>query len=355
MFIMFITKTIMYMVSVETQDLVALVNNFHNARVLVIGDLVLDKFIRGSINRISDEAPVPVLDFTSEIVRPGGAANAMSNIRSLGGDVIAVGMVGDDPEGLMLKKILSDSEVNTAGILVCQEHQTIVKTRIIAEKNQQNVFRIDRDYKRDADPAETEAMLGFIRKAIGNIGAILISDYDYGVVTTHLLDELIPLAKERHVPIIVDSKVEHFLNYNNVKLIKVSLQVAGQVTGVSPVNETSIRNIGQWMLTQLEPEYLLITRGKDGMSLFERNGQVINIPSVAEDIKEVTGVADTVAAVIALSIATEQQKIVESAVLANTSAGLKTGKLGQATITRSELLQKIDNLDINKIVSITPT
>ncbi len=340
---------------VDLQYLKELIGNFHNSQVLVIGDLILDEFIRGNLYRISDEAPVPVLDFTSEIVRPGGAANAMSNIRSLGGKVIAVGLVGDDSEGMLLTKILSGSGVNTAGILVCQERQTTVKTRIIAEKNQQNLFRIDRDCDRDAEPADTEAMLGFIRKEIGNIDSILISDYDYGVVTTHLLDELIPLAKERHIPIIVDSKVEHFLNYHDVKLMKVSLQVAGQVTGVSPVNETSIRNIGQWMLTQLEPEYLLITRGKDGMSLFERNGQVVNIPSVAEDIKEVTGVADTVAAVIALTVATDQQKIVESAVLANTTAGLKTGKLGQATVTRSELLQKIDRLDQNKIVSITPT
>lgn len=343
------------MVSVETQDLMELVNTFHNARVLVIGDLILEKFIRGHLTRISDEAPVPVLDFISEIVRPGGAANAMSNIRALEADVIAVGMVGNDAEGKVLSNVLRDSGIKTDGILVCPGRHTTMKIRIISEKNQQNLFRIDRVCDHDADSAETESMLEYIRKEIGNVGAILISDYDHGVITPRLLDSLIPLAAEHHVPIIVDSRIEHFLNYHDIKLIKVSLQVAGQITGVSTVNETSIRNIGQWMLTQLEPEYLLITRGKDGMSLFSRTGQVIDIPSVSGEIREVTGVADTVSAVIAMSIAINQQKIIESAILANTTAGLKTAKLGQATVSRSELLHRISHLDKNTIISVRPT
>jgi D-glycero-beta-D-manno-heptose-7-phosphate kinase len=338
------------MVSIEFQELSGIVEKMGNARVLVIGDLMLDKFIRGTITRISDEAPVPVLDFSSEVVRPGGAANAISNIRALGGDVTAVGVIGNDPEGKCLLELLSQRGVNISGILICENRRTTQKTRIISEKFQQNILRIDNNNPSDLTPDITKTLLDRITEIIESVDTILISDYNDGVITTELLEVLIPLVKLKGKTIVVDSKGEHFLDYCDVDLVKVDHQVASAITGVGEINETSIRNIGQWMLTHLGSENVLITQGKDGMTLFNKKGDVFHIPSIAKNIMELTGVADTVGAVIALSLSVDRLRILDAAVLANTTAGIKVGKIGTATVTRQELLQTLHSLDLPRLV-----
>ncbi len=311
---------------------------------------MLDTFIRGNVTRISDEAPVPILDFTSEIVRPGGAANAISNIRALGGNVVAVGVIGNDPEGKCLLDLLSDVGVDITGILVCNNHRTTQKTRIISEKFQQNLMRIDKNNASDPANDTTAILIEKIKSLIDSVDTILISDYDEGVITSELLEVLIPLVKSKGKTIVVDSKGEHFLDYCDVDLVKVDHQVASNITGVGEINATSIRNIGQWMLTHLGSEYVLITQGKDGMTLFDKKGDVIHISSIATEIKEVTGVADTVGGVIALSLSVDRSSILEAAVLANTTAGIKVGKIGTATVTRQELLQTLKRLDLPQLI-----
>jgi D-beta-D-heptose 7-phosphate kinase/D-beta-D-heptose 1-phosphate adenosyltransferase len=338
------------MVSIETKNLMNIVEKIETARVLVIGDLMLDIFIRGNVVRISQEAPVPIVDFTSEIVRPGGAANAISNIRALGGEAAAVGVIGDDPEGKCLLDLLSQNGVDISGILVSTNRRTTQKTRIISEKNQQDLLRIDKNNTSEITIDMTGLLIERIKELIDSIDIILISDYNEGVITSELLDVLIPLAKSKKKTIVVDSKGEHLLDYCNVDLVKVDHQVASTITGVGEINATSIRNIGQWMLTHLGSEYVLITRGKDGMTLFNKKGDVIHIPSIAKEIKEVTGVADTVGAVIALSLSVDRNRILEAAVLANTTAGIKVGKIGTATVTRQELLQVLEGLDLSQLI-----
>jgi len=330
------------MVPMDSGDLQAIAKKFRNARILVVGDLRLDVFIRGNLVRISDEEPVPVLDFISETIRPGGAGNAISNIRSLGGTVIAVGVVGDDPEGRWLKTRLSDTGAETTGILVCRDRHTTQKTRVIAEKNQHHLLRIDRNNNAEIGEDTAEILLKTIRGMIDFIDTILFSDYDDGLITTGLLEELIPLAKSKGKTIVIDSKVGHFADYRDADIVKVNHQVAGEVTGIGIINETSLRNIGQWMLTQLGSEYVLITQGRDGMTLFGRDGDVLHIPSIAGEQKEVTGVADTVAAVLALSLSVDRTRMAEAAVLANTTAGIKVGKLGSATVSGDELLERLE-------------
>lgn len=329
------------MVPMDTDDLQAIVKKFSNVRILVIGDLRLDIFIRGSLTRISDEAPVPVLDFTSETVRPGGAGNAISNIRALGGDVVAIGVIGDDPEGMQLKTQLSGMGADTSGILTCGNRRTTQKTRIIAEKKEHHILRIDRNNSAEIDTGSSEILLQSIERVIDAIDTILISDYDDGMITTELLEKLIPLAKSKGKTIVIDSKAEHFADYRDVDIVKVNHQVASQITGIAIINETSLRNIGQWMLTQLGSDYVLITQGDEGMTLFDKRGAVFHIPSIADELKEVTGVADTVAAVLALALSVDRHKMAEAAVLANTTAGIKVGKMGIATVSRDELLEKL--------------
>lgn len=329
----------------EIDELKDIVKKFDQVRILVIGDLMLDTFIRGNMVRISDEAPVPALDVTSEIIRLGGAANAMSNIISLNGHVIAVGIRGNDAAGRRMHQLFSDSGIATEGVVISDTRRSVEKTRIIAEKFQQNVLRIDKTNDTAIDAEETETILEFVKKAIDSVDTILVSDYDDGVITKELLEKVIHLAKTRKKIIIVDSKRTHLLDYRNVDVFKVSLQVASEITGVGQVNETSIRNIGQWMLTQLESEYVLITQGRKGMTLFEKNGNVTYIPSISKQPEEVTGVADTVGAVLALSLGVDPLKVVAAAVLANTAAGIKVGKIGSATVTRDELTAKLEVLN----------
>lgn len=333
------------MVPIETQRIRNVIDKIDTARILVVGDLMLDRFIRGDLTRVSDEAPVPVLDLTSEVVRPGGAANAICNILALGGHVSAIGVVGNDPDGQCLLKILSTAGADVTGILVDRNRRTCLKTRIIAEKFQQNLMRIDKSNDTEIDPEIVEKLIANIRTLIDSVDVVLISDYDEGVITTVLIESLIPLAKSKGKKIVVDSRVAHFMEYRDVDLVKVNHQIAGDITGIGQINETSIRNIGQWMLTQLESDFVLITQGKDGLTLFNKNGEVHHVPSIAKEIRETAGVADTVAAVIALSLGVDKNGMLEAAILANTTAGIKVGKLGEATVSKAELIATFDALE----------
>lgn len=334
----------------ETDRIRNVIGKIDTARILVVGDLMLDRFIRGNLTRISDEAPAPVLELTSEVVRPGGAANAICNIRALGGSVHAVGVVGNDPDGKCLLEILSRAGADTAGIVVDTERRTSQKTRIIAEKFQQNLMQIDRSNATEISSESADRLLANIRSAIDSVDVVLVSDYDEGVITTGLIESLIPLAKSKGKIIVADSRIDHFMEYRDVDIVKVNHQVAGDITGIGQINETSIRNIGQWMLTQLESRYVLITQGKDGLTLFNRNGQVHHVPSIAREVRETAGVADTVAAVLALSLAVDRDGMLEAAVLANTTAGIKVGKLGEATVSKDELIATLGSLEGTALV-----
>ena len=326
-------------IEVNINRLKEIIEHFDKTYVLVIGDFMLDKFIQGTVSRISPEAPVPVIDVTSEIFRPGGAANAISNISALGGNAVAVGVIGDDWNGRKLISLLKQDGVDTECIIVSKERPTTVKTRIIAE--QQQIVRIDRE-KRDALEYEyTKTILDFLNEKINDVDAILISDYDKGMVTNGLLEGLIPLAKKFDKPVVVHPKVAHFLDYKGVTIVNSNIERASIVTGISQIHETSIRNMGQWLLTQLECEYVLITRGNDGMSLFERSGGITHIPAAVNEVYDVVGVGagDTVTSVIALSLASGVTNMVNSAILANIAAGILVGKQGSATVTRDELKQ----------------
>lgn len=309
------------------------VERFDSARILTIGDVMLDRFIIGTVSRISPEAPVPVVDFASETFKPGGAANAINNIRAFGGDVVATGVIGDDTNGRKLIDLLKQSGINTEGLIVIQNRPTTIKTRIIAG---QQLVRIDREKRNGIDPECTHQILDFVNKKIDDVDAILISDYDKGVITNKLLEVAIPTIKKYNKPIIVDPKVKHFLDYKGVTIVTPNLKEASAATGISPINETSIRNMGQWLLTQLECDAVLITRGKDGMSLFEKEGNVTHIPTVAREVFDVTGAGDTVTGVVALSLAVGAEMI-DAATIANMAAGIVVGKLGTATVTKDEL------------------
>jgi D-beta-D-heptose 7-phosphate kinase/D-beta-D-heptose 1-phosphate adenosyltransferase len=326
----------------NSENLNKIIGQFNKTKVLVMGDLMLDRYLNGTISRISPEAPVPLVDITSETFRLGGAANAISTICALGGTVVAVGVIGDDWFGKRLIGLLKQKKIDTAGVIEIKERPTTVKTRVIA--GQQHIIRLDRE-NRDAIPAEyTQSILDFISKKIEHVDVILISDYNKGVVTNKLLKGSIDLAKKFKKPIIVYPKVEQFLDYKSATIVITDLEKAGSVTGIRQINETSIRNMGQWLLTHLECEFVLLTREKEGLSLFERNGSVTHIPSIADEVRNVTGTVDTVASIISLSLASGISNIINSTHLANIAIGIVVGKREAAAVTPDELKRKINQI-----------
>ena len=326
----------------NSEEQIKNIEQFDRASVLVIGDLMLDRYLNGTMSRISPEAPAPLIDITSESFRLGGAANAIKTICALGGNVLAVGVVGEDWFGKRLIGLLKQEKVDTSCIIEIKERPTTVKTRVIAGQHQ--IIRLDRECKDPVNDEYCQSILDFISKNIEHVDVILISDYNKGVVTNKLLKGSIELGKKFKKPIIVYPKVGHFFDYKGVTVVITDLEKAGSVTGIRHINETSIRNMGQWLLTHLECEYVLITCGKDGVSLFEKNGSVTHIPSIADEVRNVTGTVDTVASIITLSLTSGVSNIIEATHLANIAVGIVVEKREATTITRDELKHKVNQI-----------
>lgn len=318
-----------------SEEQTKIIEHFDRASVLVIGDLMLDRYLNGTMSRISPDAPAPLIDINYECFRLGGAANAIHTLSTLGGKVLAAGVVGDDWFGKRLVGLLKLEKVDVTSVIKIKERPTTVKTRVIV--GQQQIIRLDRENKDAINDEYSQSILDFIRNNIELMDVILIADYNKGVVTNNLLEGSIELAKKFKKPVIVYPKVEHFLNYQGVTIIITDLEKACSFTGIKHINETSIRNMGQWLLTHLECEFVLITRGNDGMSLFDEKGGVTHIPSIAKEVRNITGTVDTVASLVALSLATGVSNIIGSIHLANIAAGIVVEKPEAMTVTRAEL------------------
>ncbi len=314
-----------------------LIGRFPDSRVLVIGDLIMDHFIWGKVRRISPEAPVPVVEVTSESLMLGGSANVVNNIFSLGGRSLVTGLVGGDWDGKKLINSLKEKGIDAAGIIVDDKRPTTIKTRIIAHSQQ--VVRFDREKKDAVDQDSSAQVLGYIRKAAKKADVVLISDYAKGVVTETLAAETISLCKRLGRPVAVDPKVEHFDYYRGATIVTPNNLEAGQASGVEIESEASLHRAGEVLLNKLGCKALLITRGENGMSLFEGDSDT-HIPTVAREVFDVSGAGDTVIGTLALAIAAGAT-FKEAAVIANFAAGVVVGKVGTATLTPAELLSAI--------------
>ncbi len=318
-------------------DFEKIFGNFKNKKILVIGDLVLDRYIWGKVNRISPEAPVPVVEVTSENFLLGGACNVASNIVSLEGRATVVGIVGKDRAGDVLRKLLDEK-----GIYSCifdDRRPTIVKTRVIAHNQQ--VVRFDREDNRKVAGKTFEALTAYIKSAIQEHDAIIISDYKKGVISKELVNGVVKAARPKKKFVAVDPKTGHFHCYKNVSLVTPNLMEASHGSGIEIKDEKSLLKAGRLLLKKLPCKAVLVTKGEEGMSLFEK-GAVINIPTVARKVYDVTGAGDTVIAAFTLarvSGATLQQ----SAVIANHAAGIVVGEVGTATATPAKIMKSIKN------------
>lgn len=313
-------------------------SNFAGKRIIVLGDLMLDEFIFGRVRRISPEAPVPVVEVEKQTLALGGAGNVVSNLVALGASPVPLGVVGSDSDADRMRLAFEKLQVNTESIVVDNKRPTTLKTRIIAHNQQ--VVRADRE-NRKAIAAEIEDHIAAVfRREIAAADGVIVSDYSKGLLTTSLLAEVLPLAKERKVTVCLDPKTRNLTSYQPVTVITPNHQEASEATGITIEDRQSLIEAGQQILNSIDCQAALITRGEEGMALFTRDGSVTHIPTVAREVYDVTGAGDTVIATLALALATGAT-FAESAILANYAAGVVVGKLGTATVTCRELLATI--------------
>jgi rfaE bifunctional protein kinase chain/domain len=317
-----------------------IINSFKDKNILIVGDIILDRYIFGKVNRISPEAPVPVVDVTRESFMLGGAANVANNIIALGGKVTVSGVVGKDRPGDIVRELMTESGINIDG-LIEDARPTTVKSRVIAHNQQ--VVRFDREDCRKLDGKPLAAFLEFIRKSLPEFDAVIISDYKKGVISAALIKAVVKFAKQQKTFVAVDPKVGHFHLYKNVSIITPNIMEASQGSGIEIKDDSSLLKAGRTLLTRLSCLSVLITRGEEGMSLFERDGRgikVTHIPTVAVKVFDVTGAGDTVIATFALAHAAGAS-LHDSAIISNHAAGIVVGEVGAAVTSADRLLQSL--------------
>jgi D-beta-D-heptose 7-phosphate kinase/D-beta-D-heptose 1-phosphate adenosyltransferase len=325
--------------------LVDLVDLFRNTRILVVGDFILDQFIWGKVERISPEAPVPVVHVQRESYMTGGSLNVANNIRILKGTVYPCGVVGRDREGRMLVKIIRSEGIDAGGIVYDRERPTSLKTRIIAHSQQ--VVRFDREKTGDISEAHQRKIFQFIHHKIATSDVVIIEDYGKGVVQPRLLRDVIRVAKKFKKPVLVDPKDKHFSYYKGVTAITPNRKEAYTMFENGGVRRAaSLDEVGKGLLKRLDAEAVLVTVGEDGMMLFEKRGTVTHIPTAAREVYDVSGAGDTVIAVLAMAIAAGAQ-MMEAAMISNLAAGIVVGKLGTATVQPEELKRAVENCTLN--------
>ncbi len=319
------------------------IQNFKHANVLVIGDLILDEFLWGDVSRISPEAPVPVVWVKKESFMPGGASNVANNLRSLKANVHLVGVIGDDERGAILKGELEQKGVMTGGIVVDDSRPTILKTRVVAQHQQ--VVRIDKEKVDPLSAGIVAKMVRHVEEIIKDIDAVIIEDYGKGVITSALLSKVVPIAKKHNKIISVDPKEEHFRYYNGISVITPNNHEASRAVGFQIKDEATLKKAGQELLRKLNCKIALITLGEHGMAVFQKSKPMKHIPTVAQEVFDVSGAGDTVIASYTLSLAAGADPIM-SAYIANCAGGIVVGKVGIAVVTPDELLSRLKELDM---------
>jgi D-beta-D-heptose 7-phosphate kinase/D-beta-D-heptose 1-phosphate adenosyltransferase len=314
-----------------------LFSKFKNTGILVIGDLMIDRYIWGKVRRISPEAPVPVVEVTSEDLLLGGAANVAHNILSLGGRVYVAGTVGTDYMGKVLIDRFRESGIGTDGIVIDKDRPTTVKTRVIAHSQQ--VVRFDKEMRSDISPATLSLIVDYVKTCLPEIKGIIISDYCKGLITRSLIKRILDLADSKKV-VSVDPKIGHFSFYNGVSLITPNVNEASFGAGIDIVDEKTLISAGKTLLKKLRCKAVVLTRGDEGMSLFEKSGKVTHIPTCAREVFDVSGAGDTVISAITLSHSAGAT-LREAAIIGNHAAGVVVGKVGTAVATQEEILESM--------------
>lgn len=324
------------MIKFTEKRLTELFERFRDLKVAVVGDIMLDRYIWGNVNRISPEAPVPVVEVKGEESKLGGAGNVANNVKSLGAFPLLIGVVGDDREGEILFDIMKHEGFNTGGVIVDKSRPTTVKTRVIAHS--QHVVRIDRESKEPINYTIQERIKEIILQNVHNINAIIIEDYNKGMIVKNLIYDLIEIANRYGIIIAVDPKFDNFFEFKNATVFKPNKKELEEALGYKLNSEDKVSEAGKAVLERLKCQYLLLTRGEKGMTLFSKNGEIRHIPTKAKKVVDVSGAGDTVISTVTVALAGGAD-IIESAALANYAAGLVVEEIGVVPVDKEKLFK----------------
>ena len=327
-------------------SLIDVVDAFKGKKLMVVGDLLLDHIIRGEVTRISPEAPVPVvwakhLEENDEYM-PGGACNVARNLSTLGADVMLVGVVGNDKKADKLKTLLADDKVNVEGVITDKDRPTILKTRVFAGRGlHQQVLRIDRERTDDIDGEVKDRVQDFIAANIDKVDGIIIEDYGKGLITADVIGTV--LAKHKDKIVAVDPKENHLDLYKNVSVITPNHHEASNMVGFPIDSDEDLMKAGEKLLKEEKAEIILITLGEKGMMVFQKKKGPELIPTLAQEVSDVSGAGDTVIAVYTLALVSGATPIL-AANIANCAAGVVVAKAGPAIVKKTELVRRIKKL-----------
>lgn len=322
-------------VGLERLALERLLTCLPQLRALVVGDLMLDEYLWGRTERISPEAPVPVVDVQRDDLRLGGAGNVIHNLVALGCQVSVASVLGNDDDGVLLQRRLNAAGVDTAGVVLQPGRVTSRKTRVLASNQQ--MLRIDRESREPISAAAEATLLALLTERVAQSDVILVSDYLKGVLTPPLLAGLITLGRQHGIPVVVDPKGDDYRKYRGATLLTPNRKEAQTAARLTIRDETSLRQAGEQLQRELDLEALLMTRSEEGMSLFRRDGRHCHLPTEAREVFDVSGAGDTVLALIGVGLAAGLE-LETAAQIANLGAGIVVGKVGTSTVSPEELL-----------------
>ncbi len=324
-----------------------IITRFPKKKILVVGDVMLDEFLWGKVSRISPEAPVPVVEVTKSSFFPGGAANVARNLRALGAPVAILGVVGDDRAGADLRSILDDRGVDTTGLLVDPTRPTTVKTRIVA--HHQQVVRFDRENCTNLDRAVVDKLTEHYRKLLNDVSGVIFEDYNKGVLTLPLLNLLVKQAQKSNKITTADPNARRPQRCRHFTAITPNRSEAFSAAGITPsepslvvLEDEPLLRVGKVLLQKWQPQNLLITLGEQGMCLFRRGKKPHHIPTVAQEVFDVSGAGDTVIGTLTLALVAGSNAL-EAAEISNHAGGIVVGKVGTATCSPEELLESFRN------------
>ncbi len=303
---------------------------------VVVGDVMLDRYLHGDVERISPEAPVPVVTVAEDWSAPGGAANVAANVAAVGASVELIGAIGDDDAGAMLRESLLGYGIESTGLVAIPSRPTTTKTRLIARGQQ--VVRIDREVDNPLADRHRDALVEAAHRALEEADVLLLEDYDKGVFDPALIADLIAAAKDQGIPVVADPRERHFTRFTGATVLKPNRR---ELSSALRVRMSGDSNELADARKQLGVDYLLVTLGPDGMALVGEDGLVRRTPGVSLEVFDVSGAGDTVTAWIGLALAAGAT-IEEAAWLANLAAAVEVGKQGTATVSVGEFLEAFE-------------
>jgi D-beta-D-heptose 7-phosphate kinase/D-beta-D-heptose 1-phosphate adenosyltransferase len=323
--------------------LLKIIEKFNSSKILVVGDIMVDHFVYGTVNRISPEAPVPVVNVNSEKLMPGGAANVMNNVAKLGAKVSIIGVIGNDYNGEIFKQMAKDHYVDDSGVLTLNGFTTIIKTRVIAHNQQ--IVRFDRENGGHFGKKVYKNLLENIISASSDndIDAVIISDYGKGVIEKRFFLEVVNFLNKKNKFIALDPKVENFNFYKNVSILTPNIKEAAGGSGINIKDDKSLIKAAKKIFKKIKPDNLLITQGEAGMSLFNSDESRRHLKARAKNVYDVTGAGDTVISTLTLAVSAGAN-IFEACFIANIAAGIAISQLGTYAVSTNEILNEIANI-----------